>query len=38
MNERDLHSTGLRSTGYGALIERFGLDVLPNWHRSLVAT
>ena len=38
MNERDLHSTGLESTGYGALIERFGLDVLPNWHRSLVAT
>ena len=38
MNDRDLHSTGLRSTGYDALIERFRLDVLPNWHRSLVAT
>ena len=38
MNEHDLHSTGLRSAGYVALIERFGLDVLPNWHRSLVAT
>jgi Fic family protein len=38
MNEHDLHSTGLRSTGYDALIERFRLDVLPNWHRSLVAT
>jgi hypothetical protein len=23
--------------GYAALIERYGLDVIPNWHKSLVA-
>jgi len=27
-----------RPAGYSALIERYGLDVMPNWHRSLVAT
>ncbi len=27
-----------RPTGYAALIERYGLHVIPNWHRSLVAT
>lgn len=27
-----------RLAGYAALIERYGLDVVPNWHRSLVAT
>lgn len=26
-----------RSAGYAALIERFGLDVVPNWHRSVVS-
>ncbi|NQU40610.1 MAG: Fic family protein [Lentisphaerae bacterium] len=38
MNEHSLDATGMKVTGYGALIEKFGLDVLPNWHRSLVAT
>ena len=28
----------LRLAGYAALIEQYGLDVIPNWHRSLVAT
>ncbi len=28
----------LRPAGYAALIERYGLDVIPNWHRSLVTT
>jgi hypothetical protein len=28
----------LRYAGYTALIERYHLDVLPNWHRSLVAS
>jgi hypothetical protein len=37
MNEHHLHIEGLRSAGYGALIARFGLNVLPNWHRSFVA-
>jgi hypothetical protein len=27
-----------RPAGYAALVERYGLDVIPNWHRSLVAT
>ncbi|MBT7068022.1 MAG: Fic family protein [Verrucomicrobia bacterium] len=37
MNKHGLNATGMRVAGYGALIERFGLDALPNWHRSLVA-
>ena len=28
----------LRPAGYAALIERYGLDVIPNWHKSLVTT
>ncbi len=27
-----------RLAGYAALIKRYGLDVIPNWHRSTVAT
>ncbi len=27
----------LRPAGYAELIKRYGLDVIPNWHRSLVA-
>ena len=27
-----------RLAGYASLIERYGLDVVPNWHRSFVAT
>jgi len=27
-----------RLAGYAALIDRYGLEVIPNWHRSLVAT
>ncbi len=30
--------TKLRLAGYAALIERYGLDVIPNWHGSYVAT
>lgn len=26
-----------RPAGYAALIERFGLEVIPNWHRSMIA-
>lgn len=37
MTEHDLRATGMRPAGYGALIARFQLDVIPNWHRSLVA-
>ena len=27
-----------RPAGYSMLIERYGLDVIPNWHRSIVVT
>ena len=37
MTEHDLHETGIRPAGYGALIARFRLDVIPNWHQSYVA-
>ena len=30
--------TAERLAGYTALIDRYGLDVIPNWHRSLVTT
>jgi len=33
-NSRD---SSTRSAGYGTLIERFGLRVIPNWHESFVA-
>ena len=38
MTEHDLQVTGLRPAGYNALIARFGLETIPNWHRSFVAT
>jgi hypothetical protein len=38
MTGHNLHATGERLAGYGALIERLHLDVIPNWHRSFVAT
>mgnify|MGYP006286779371 CR=1 FL=1 len=38
MNEHDLESTGARPAGYQALIDRFDLDTISNWHRSFVAT
>jgi hypothetical protein len=38
MTEHDLRATGIRPAGYEALIARFRLDVIPNWHQSFVAT
>ena len=38
MTEPNLHATEARPAGYGALIARFRLDVIQNWHQSLVAT
>lgn len=35
-NDQDRSTNGL--AGYAALIERYSLDVIPNWHRSFVAT
>ncbi len=37
MAEHDLPMTGARPAGYKALIVRFQLDVIPNWHQSFVA-
>ena len=38
MNEHDLGGTGTRPAGYEALVARYDLDVIPNWHRSFVAS
>ena len=36
MAENDQDKSTHRSAGYAALIKRYDLDVIPNWHRSLV--
>ena len=38
MAENDQNKSRHRLAGYAALIERYGVDVIPNWHRSFVAT
>jgi len=38
MNEGNKKQLFERPAGYAALVERFGLDVIPNWHRSMIAT
>ncbi len=38
MAENGQKQAMLRLAGYVALIELYGLDVIPNWHRSLVVT
>lgn len=38
MHQNGQELPGSRLAGYAALIERYRLDVIPNWHRSLVAT
>ena len=38
ITENDQEQARLRRAGYAALIERYGLDVIPNWHRSWVTT
>jgi hypothetical protein len=37
MTDHDLHATEARPAGYKALMARFQLDVIPNWHQSFVA-
>lgn len=37
MTSQDPQSNALRPAGYTDLVDRFGLEVIPNWHRSLVA-
>ena len=38
MAETNQDQSLLRRAGYGALIERYGLEVIANWHLSWVAT
>jgi len=38
MTETALEQSTLRPAGYAALIERYSLEVIPHWHRSLVAS
>jgi Fic family protein len=37
MAENDQGQSTVRPAGYAALIERYGLEVIPNWHASLVS-
>lgn len=38
MAENNYLRATLRAAGYAALIDRYRLDVIPNWHRSLITT
>ena len=38
MVENGQEQATLRLAGYATLVELYGLDVIPNWHRSLVTT
>ena len=38
MSENEQDKSKHRLAGYATLIERHGLDVIPNWHKSFVAT
>ena len=38
MAENGQEQAALRLAGYAALVELYSVDVIPNWHRSLVAT
>ncbi len=38
MNENDQDRSTHRPAGYVALVKRYGLEVVPNWHRSFIAT
>ncbi|MFA4875038.1 MAG: Fic family protein [bacterium] len=38
MAANDPQDSGLRPAGYAAIIKRLGLQVIPNWHESSVAT
>jgi hypothetical protein len=37
MNEPEQEGMGPKPAGYEALLRRFGLEAIPNWHRSFVA-
>ena len=38
MVENDQGKLLYRPAGYAALVAGYGLDVIPNWHKSLVTT
>lgn len=37
MVKEDVPDSGLRLAGYAALVQRFGIHVIPNWHESFIA-
>ena len=37
MTENGQKEATFRPAGYAALVERFGIDVIPNWHKSMIA-
>ena len=37
MIEQNRDDTNLRPAGYAELIHRYSLEVIPNWHRSMIA-
>jgi len=38
MTESSKNELLARPAGYAALVKRFGLEVIPNWHKSMIAT
>ncbi|MBT8340655.1 MAG: cell filamentation protein Fic, partial [Desulfatitalea sp.] len=38
MVENNQEKTTYKPAGYAALVDRYNLDVIPNWHKSLVTT
>ena len=37
MNDNGQNMAGIRLAGYAALVEQYGIDVIPNWHKSMIA-
>ncbi|MGD9126448.1 MAG: Fic family protein [Planctomycetia bacterium] len=38
MNVSNLNENGMRSAGYAKIIQQLGLQVIPNWHESMIAS
>ena len=37
MNDDGQNVVEIKLVGYAALVEQYGLDVIPNWHKSMIA-
>ena len=37
MTKNGQNRATLRPAGYAALVERYALEVIPNWHKSMIA-